>query len=225
MHTVSLAIITTPSMMPQYLPPPHRRTKNIRNNYGDKVRPKNNPYGNNGKQKCTSCRKRKVCFKAFLSVVNIKCEYETPGVPCEFCVKSGLNCSFNVTGPSEREDVTQSPMSNEIDSATTFLRQHGRALEQVHQRLLHPNTPSKARFDMPVDISPSDSEAISNDLVSMLSKRFPSLEPEYLQNEVRKVAITFGCELKSSSASSSPRSTTTAATSPDPVSHHDTSVS
>lgn len=106
---------------------------------------------------------------------------------------------------------------NEKDNADAFLREHGRGLEQIHKRLLHPNELLEPLFEASINISQSDSEIIVNDLVRMLSKRSPSMESEAILEEVRNVVAAFGFEIETPLPTSSPRSTMTSATSPEPA--------
>lgn len=134
---------------------------------------------------------------------NLKCVCEET---CEFKNKFG--------GDTTHHTFT---LPNKKKSATSFLRLHGRGLEEVHRRLLNPIAVSNPHFCLLAETAPSDPETINNDLVWMLSNRFPAMDLEVIQNEVRKVVRSFGSQVESPSSSSPSRSSTTPATSPDPI--------
>ena len=128
---------------------------------------------------------------------------------CQFSRTPSLSKNSTLAAP---EDGKTSPLAlspgnvpivhpprDEIGSALVFIKRHGRAFEQLHHQLTPAGHPISHGDPIPPTNIPQGYpipalESIVPNLVSMLVRRFPAMDPDTIHAEVMAVIGTFGYE-------------------------------
>jgi hypothetical protein len=98
----------------------------------------------------------------------------------------------DVTFPATGDKPTSQNLVAEQKSVTAFMKQHGSGLAQLHGRILYPSSKRSAFQLSPVLPSPPSCSETVTDLVTMLTKRYPDMDPDAINEEVRKA---LGCSV------------------------------
>src|SRR5947207_5629431 len=107
---------------------------------------------------------------------NVQCIQSDNANDCRRCREKGLKC--------DRKAILEVAKVNQNKLARKFIMEQGRDVERIHQRLL--GRPSNEQSE--IRLLPSTSameEKLKEDLIVILSRRFPRLNPDTISETVR----------------------------------------
>jgi hypothetical protein len=98
----------------------------------------------------------------------------------------------DITFPATVDKATSPNLGGEQKSVTAFMKRHGSGLAQLHGRILDPSSKRSVFQLSPVLPSPPSHSQTVTDLITMLTERYPDMDPDAINGEVRK---TLGCSV------------------------------